>query len=186
MIAKVSQDIGDLPGRRVILVISDGADRHSVNEWLTVARFAGNKSIAIFGIRPMYSTHRDYSDQDFNDGWLTTAASDPFGMLCGASGGLVLDGDKSKRMMAGQIQRLMTMLRDRYILEFPRPANGSAGFYCVRCAGQRSDGDCPGCGYRLPAAGGRSEAAGRDGSAGSVTDAFGGFEARGNEAEVKL
>ena len=128
VIAKMSQDIGDLPGRRVILVISDGADRHSVNEWLTVARFAGNKSIAIFGIRPMY-TPTAITGSDFNDGWLTTAASDPFGMLCGASGGLVLDGDKSKRMMAGQIQRLMTMLRDRYILEFPRPANGSAGFY---------------------------------------------------------
>ena len=31
--------------------------------------------------------------------------------------------------MAGQIQRLMTMLHNRYIVEFPRPANGSAGFY---------------------------------------------------------
>jgi hypothetical protein len=128
VIAKVSQDIADLPGRRVILVISDGADRHSVNDWLTIARFAGTKSIAIFGIRPVYSPTA-ITGSAFNDGWLTTVESDPFGMLCGTSGGLVLDGDKSKRMMSGQIQRLMTMLRNRYILEFPRPANGTAGFY---------------------------------------------------------
>ena len=128
----MSQDIGDLPGRRVILVISDGADRHSVNDWLTVARFAGNKSIAIFGIRPVYSPTA-MTASGFDDGWLTTVESDPFGMLCGSSGGLVLDGDKSKRMMAGQIQRLITMLRNRYIIEFPRPANGTAGFYGSMC-----------------------------------------------------
>jgi hypothetical protein len=132
VVARVSQDIGDLPGRRVVLVVSDGADRHSTNDWLTVARFAGNKSVAIFGIRPVSTpigTTKGYSGSNFNDGWVTVEESDSFGRLCGTSGGLVLDGGSTKRMMAGQIQRLMTMLRDRYIIEFPRPANGSPGFY---------------------------------------------------------
>ena len=132
VIAKVSQDISDLPGRRVVLVISDGADRHSVNDWLAVARFAGNKSIAIFGIRPVRpptGTTKGYSGSDFDDGWVTVTESDSFGRLCGSSGGVVLDGGSSKKMMAGQIQRFMAMLRERYIVEFPRPANGSAGFY---------------------------------------------------------
>jgi hypothetical protein len=131
-VARVSQDMGDLPGRRVVLVISDGEDRHSTNDWLTVARFAGNKSVAIFGIRPVRTptgTTKGYSGSDFNDGWLTVEESDSFGRLCGTSGGSVLDGDRSKRLMSGQIQRLMTMLRNRYIIEFPRPANGSAGFF---------------------------------------------------------
>lgn len=131
-VAKVSQDISDFPGRRVVLVISDGADRHSTNDWLSVARFAGNKSVAIFGIRPVRTptgTTKGFSGSDFNDSWVTVEESDSFGRLCETSGGLVLDGGSSKSMMAGQIQRLMTMLRNRYILEFPRPANGSAGFY---------------------------------------------------------
>ena len=127
-VARISQDIGDLPGRRVVLVITDGADRHSVNDWLTVARFAGNKSIAIFGIRPVF-TPASLTGSGFNDGWVTTVESDSFGRLCGTSGGLVLDGDRSKKFMAGQIQRMVTMLHNRYILEFRRPANGTAGFY---------------------------------------------------------
>lgn len=131
-VALVSRDVGELPGRRVVLVISDGADRHSVSDWLSVARFAGNKSVAIFGIRPVTAptgTIKGYSGSDFNDGWLTVEESDSFGSLCGTSGGLVLDGGSSKKMMAGQIERMVTMLRNRYILEFPRPANGSAGFF---------------------------------------------------------
>jgi len=132
VVARMSQDIGDLPGRRVILVISDGTDRHSTNDWLRVARFAGNKGVAIFGIRPVRTptgTTKGYSGTEFNDDWLTTAESDEFGRLCGTSGGLVFDGESTKKMMTGQIERFMTMLRDRYIVEFRRPANGLPGFY---------------------------------------------------------
>jgi hypothetical protein len=63
---------------------------------------------------------------------MTTEESDPFGRVCGSSGGLVLDGDRSKKLMAAQIGRLVTMLRNRYIIEFPRPANGSAGYYSLK------------------------------------------------------
>ena len=136
VVARVAQDIGDLPGRRVILVVSDGADRHSVNNnWSTVERFAGSKSITIFGIRPS-AKHRDIGVYDpFSGsgahGWWTMTSADPFGMLCGSSGGVVLAVGKGTNQMSGQIQRLMTMLRNRYILEFPRPANGGPGLYSI-------------------------------------------------------
>ena len=136
VVARVAQDIGDSPGRRVILVISDGADRHSVNNnWSTVARFAGSKSITIFGIRPV-GKHTEIGLFDpFNvpgaHGWWTMTAADPFGMLCGSSGGLVLAVDKGTNGMTGQIGRVITMLRDRYILEFPRPVNGGPGLYSI-------------------------------------------------------
>lgn len=136
VVARVTQDIGDLPGRRVILVVSDGTDRHSVNNnWSNVTRFAGSKSITIFGIRPV-SKHTDIGLFDpFREpgahGWWTMNKADPFGMLCGSSGGLVLAADNQTSGMTGQIRRVITMLRDRYILEFPRPVNGGPGLYSI-------------------------------------------------------
>ena len=137
VVATVAKDIGDLPGRRVILVLSDGADRHSVNNnWSTVERFAGSKSITVFGIRPVakhtsIGVYDPYSDPGAH-GWWTMTSADPFGMLCGSSGGLVLDVGKGTNPMKGEIERLMTMLRNRYILEFPRPANGAPGLYSIK------------------------------------------------------
>jgi len=137
VVARVAQDIGDSPGRRVILVVSDGSDRHSVNNnWSTVARFAGSKSITVFGIRPA-GKHTDIEVYDpFKapgaHGWWTMTEADPFGMLCGSSGGLVLAVGKKTKEMSGQIQRVMTMLHNRYILEFPRPANGGPGLYSIK------------------------------------------------------
>jgi hypothetical protein len=136
VLATVEKDIGDLPGRRVILVISDGADRHSVNNnWSNVARFAGSKSITVFGIRPA-AKHTEIGLFDpFSEpgahGWWTTTVADPFGMLCGSSGGLVLAVGRGTNGMTGQIRRAISLLRDRYILEFPRPVNGDPGLYSI-------------------------------------------------------
>jgi hypothetical protein len=136
VVARVAQDIGDLPGRRVILVLSNGADRHSVNNnWSNVARFAGSKSITVFGIRPV-AKHAEIGLFDpFSEpgahGWWTKTDADPFGRLCGSSGGLVLPVGKGTNAMTGQIRRVISMLRDRYILEFPRPVNGGPGLYSI-------------------------------------------------------
>ncbi len=136
VLATVAKDIGDSPGRRVILVLSDGADRRSVNNnWSNVARFAGGKSITVFGIRPV-PKHNDIGVFDpFSEpgahGWWTMTDADPFGRLCGSSGGLVLAVDKGTNGMTGQIRRAISMLRDRYILEFPRPVNGGPGLYSI-------------------------------------------------------
>lgn len=43
----------------------------------------------------------------------------------------MLDAISSNRFMVRQIERLTTILRNRYIIEFPRPANGSAGYYAI-------------------------------------------------------
>jgi hypothetical protein len=44
---------------------------------------------------------------------------------------LVLDAGPWNSMMTRQMERLMTMLRNRYIIEFPRPVNGAAGQYSI-------------------------------------------------------
>ena len=136
VLATVAKDIGDSPGRRVILVLSDGADRHSVNNnWSNVERFAGSKSITIFGIRPVDKRTGIGLFDPFSEpgahGWWTMTDADPFGRLCGSSGGLVLTADKGTDGMTGQIRRAISMLRDRYILEFPRPVNGGPGLYSI-------------------------------------------------------
>jgi hypothetical protein len=34
-------------------------------------------------------------------------------------------------MLVGQVERLVKILRGRYILEFPRPVNGAPGYYAL-------------------------------------------------------
>lgn len=127
IIARVAEDVGEMPGRRVVLVVSDGSDRNSVNTWREVTRFAGGKSITVFGMRgpPEVAGHfRERHDPGF-----TMRVEDPFGMLCGSSGGLVFDDGPSAELALKQFERFVTILRNRYILEFPRPSNGGAGIY---------------------------------------------------------
>lgn len=52
-----------------------------------------------------------------------------FGLLCGGTGGLLIGSAASD--VGVSLQRVIQMLRGRYILEFPRPQNGSAGMHMI-------------------------------------------------------
>jgi hypothetical protein len=131
VIVRVAEDVGEMQGRRVVLVVSDGSDRASVNTWRDVVHFAGSKSIAIFGMREPLEVTGHFRRSSTDPGFMMQV-EDLFGMLCGSSGGLVFDDGPSTTLTSKQFERFVAILRDRYILEFPRPSNGGAGFYDLR------------------------------------------------------
>jgi hypothetical protein len=123
--------LANLPGRRVLLLISSGKDRASTATSLDVIRFAQLHSIVIFALNDLY-----------NIAPLTTAVplgprgtlsqvsvspspDDAYNELCAYTGGLLLatgPGDQ-----ATDLHRILSLLRSRYVVEFPRSNDSRPG-----------------------------------------------------------
>ena len=123
-IGYVMKKIHGLPGRRVVLVLSEGVDHGSANSWETVSKYANAYSIAVFGLRPPHEPLLG-GPLAVNQGRTLIRSEDPFGLLCGGTGGLSLVA--TRESLSPMMHRVFDMLRSRYILEFPRPSNGTAG-----------------------------------------------------------
>lgn len=116
-VGAVAAQMGDVGGRKVVLVVSDGDDKGSSNSWNVVRQYATHSGIAIFGM---------------SDEWQFTGRPETFrtteslfNSLCELTGGELtstMPGSLSKSMKA-----FVAMVRERYIVEFPRPSNSSAG-----------------------------------------------------------
>jgi hypothetical protein len=114
--ALVLEDLSRLPGRRVILAVTDGSDRGSRNTWNEVRRFAQRKGVAIFGV-----VYVPYSFDPFH----RASYEDAFNSVCELSGGMIFK--TNGRDMAELLKGFVTTVRERYIVEFPRPSNSTAG-----------------------------------------------------------
>lgn len=108
-LAIIAKNMSSLPGRRVILAVTDGQDNGSVNNWNSVRLFADVNGIAIFGI----SRRGPRSSED------------AFQFICSGTGGVVLPAKSSNVLL--ELERFMTMLRERYIIEFPRTDSATSG-----------------------------------------------------------
>jgi hypothetical protein len=106
----ITENLSSRPGRRVILAVTDGRDWGSSNTWNGLRRFAAASSVAIFGM----TSHESIPSPE-----------DVFDSVCGLTGGLVLTTNRAK--ISQDLERFTTMLRERYILEFPRTDNAPAG-----------------------------------------------------------
>ncbi len=116
-LAYVASKLAKQPGWRAIVAVTDGDDRKSKLSPLELLNAAENGQVAIFGLDPV---------QEFGQGWLSTnSAATRLATLCESSGGMRLNLYQSS--VARRMQQLMQMLRERYILEFPRPANLKPG-----------------------------------------------------------
>jgi hypothetical protein len=136
----------NLPGRRVVLVVSDGRDRGSGHSWNEVRAYATAAGVAVFGMTdvPSYAMS---SGRMFPQ----TNREDPFQSLCELSGGLVLS--TNVRSLAETLRQFTTMLRERYIVEFPRPAKSTAGSHEMQVKIAKDSGDfirSAGIGVPLP------------------------------------
>lgn len=127
-IAGVVKEISDLPGRRVLVVLTDGVDHHSSNTWHNLQLYAGEFGVTLIGLRPsnpalqtLINEHMGISVLRHNE--------EIFNILCGSSGGIVLPVDTDT--LRSQLQNAVTLLRQRYILEFARPSNGTVGLHAV-------------------------------------------------------
>jgi len=140
-------ELGGLPGRRVMLVVTNGFDHGSRTQWLDVMDLAQTKGVAIFGYKPKLANLTDnMSGLAGTTGSTTTngkglrasrgapiptgvgamiSSMDPFGSICQSSGGMVMEANSS--FVAKQLARFTAMVRERYIIEFSRPRNDAPG-----------------------------------------------------------
>ena len=122
----------EVPGRRVLLVVSDGSDRGSGTRWDDLRAFAQHNGVAVFG----YST-LNLRNSSSSVGTATTrirpsgtmpsgnSTDDPFSAICQFTGGMVLSAND--RTTQKDLARFVSIVRERYILEFARARNDSPG-----------------------------------------------------------
>jgi hypothetical protein len=126
----ITAEMYRLPGRRVILAVTGGNDAGSTRTWNTLRFLAQSTGVAIFGLTyvPEEPGTLHFRDVSFEDA---------FNSVCELSGGIVLTA--SRRTVGEEVKRFVTMLRERYIVEFPRPLKGKAGAHNLIVEIDKSD-----------------------------------------------
>lgn len=116
--AFIVKELSEVPGRRVVLALTDGSDLGSKETWGGVRILAQSAGVAIFGLAyvPYQSGLRmgPGYDREFNP-------------VCELSGGMVVTTDRSD--MGPTLKGILKDVRKRYIVEFPRPSNSTAGYH---------------------------------------------------------
>jgi hypothetical protein len=125
-LAELTDALHKLPGRRVILVVSDGMDKGSAHTWNQVRVMAQDGGVAIFGMTYATDLIVDRSEmRSLTSPTTVWGVENPFRSLCELSGGTVRLA--SPRTLEEKVQGFTAMVRERYIVEFPRPSNVEPG-----------------------------------------------------------
>jgi hypothetical protein len=123
-IGYVASQLTKLPGRRVILVVTDGHDRGSTRRWSEVRFYTQAVGVAVFGVTGMPVVISDSS------GIVLRKDRTSLQAICEMSGGMLT---MTYPALTGKaLQRTIEMLRGRYIVEFPRPSNSTQGEHDMR------------------------------------------------------
>jgi hypothetical protein len=123
-----TQALFEHPGRRVILVVTDGVDRGSKTSWNELRQYAQSRAVAIFGL---------VQTGDTNRGLRASNPEDAFNMVCGFTGGMVITTEQ--RSVAEQLEQFMELLRGRYIVEFPHPVDTKGGYHDMNITIDKSE-----------------------------------------------
>ena len=142
-----AQELGQLPGRRVILAITDGLDGSSTQTWDAVQAAMQRNGVTVFGLAS--TSTGTVSSLGRGPGPLlvggeTAKYEAAFDSMCQTSGGLVLTA--RDLTLKAKLAEFTQLLRARYIVQFPRPASATSGShlmsievvgkkYFVRCSG---------------------------------------------------
>jgi VWFA-related protein len=117
--------LSDFPGRRVLLLVSSGADHKSLYTARALTSLANRQSVAVFAIRDLQRFMGDYgssyprlADDHIYLG-LAANSEENFVELCESTGGLIVT--LYPKQLTRGLQQILTLLRSRYVLEFPRP-----------------------------------------------------------------
>jgi hypothetical protein len=128
--------LATLPGRRVLLIISNGHTSKGSVSFAQTVQLAAGKSIAVFGLRDLDRYLREHtggeiprSHYKYNTPLEDYSDEDLFDALCQKSGGIL--STASVGQLSAALQNLITMLRNRYILEFPRPSKDVPGMHLI-------------------------------------------------------
>ena len=116
-VAVVGATLYQQPGRRVLLVVSDGNDAGSFFRWNQLSTFTAGRGVTVFAVSDPGNSWRIHVAREHRR--ILSSEIDRLSKLCQLTGGLNLESSP-----AGLIQSLsniLTLVRDRYIVEFPRP-----------------------------------------------------------------
>jgi hypothetical protein len=140
-LAYTSNALYSLPGRRVILAVTEGHDSGSTRSWKDLRSVAQEMGVTIFGLS--YVPNEPVKFQRL--GYET-----PFPFMCEMSGGMVLTATRWTE--ADELKRFTTLLRGRYIVEFPRPAGSTGGPHSLVVTIDKSDAFIRPAGIAVPIA----------------------------------
>jgi hypothetical protein len=144
-LAQMSGQLSKLPGRRVILAVSSGYDKGSRYTWNQTRALAESRGVAVFGLDYIPQFARDTTQMI-----LKRSSEDAFLSVCELSGGIILSANT--RSIDEALKRFVEMLRERYIVEFPRPANATAGVHVKEVKIARSNAFIRPAGTSVPIA----------------------------------
>ena len=122
------------PGWRVLLAVTDGEDQGSRNNWNQLKLLAQEGSVAVFGVsptidRPTRDLHTMQSSLLAAEASNPFNPEDPFDTICQLSGGL--QTFTGARNLGVALQRVIQMVHERYIVEYPRANNDTAGIRTI-------------------------------------------------------
>ena len=116
-VALVAKDLAQVPGRRVILLVSNGHDTGSAASALAVRQYSVANAVTVFALSDPEDTWRAWVARQrpkFGPG-----EEDLLARLCELSGGLLVSTTPPEEGTALSV--ILNLLRERYILEFPKP-----------------------------------------------------------------
>ena len=136
--ASVATQLYALQGRRVLLVLTDGVDRGSSVHWSRLLQVLQVTSTATFGLMTEEEIASERGNAwDYRDHTMPAATEHGlaaheirFRPLCESSGGLELPA--SQRSLTKTLERFAEMLRERYIVEYPRRNDAQPGLHDLR------------------------------------------------------
>jgi hypothetical protein len=127
----VVEDLTQQSGRRVLLAITDGEDGGSRILWQQVMHRAQIDSVAIFGLLPMPVLGTQHPKSSL------LASEDKFNQICDLSGGVEIQERNANG--SWRLKEFTKMVRERYIMEFPRGRDEKAGIHTLEVSYQRRD-----------------------------------------------
>jgi hypothetical protein len=126
----VTSDLNKVSGRRVIVVVTDGRDLSSKLTSEYVRYSAQDAAVTIFEL-----TERQ--EMQVALGAWRPPNSIPLNSICQSTGGLKLYSNRAN--LTRDLERITMMLRERYILEFPRPRGLTADRHDLKVTIAHSD-----------------------------------------------
>lgn len=126
-IVRIVEEMSGSPKRRVLLVVSGGdlPGKISLEE---IHHFAAAEGVAIFGMNDRGGIVRELWGRDHMD---------PFRSLCESTGGIVMFTPPDE--LEKRLKQWVTLLRDRYVVEFPMPQHLGEGSHDIQVSIKRDD-----------------------------------------------
>jgi hypothetical protein len=139
----LTYSLSRVPGRRVVLAVTNGNDKGSKHSWNELRTYAQAMGVTIFGLSYV-------PDEPGRFHVLNISGEDAFNSLCELSGGMVLTA--SQRTEAEELKRFTALLRGRYIVEFPSPPRTKGGKHSMIVTIDKSNAFVRSSGIAVPIA----------------------------------